>query len=211
MDTQAFYGKRFKLGVLGGGQLGRMLQQPAISLDIDVHFLDPAPDAPCSSLSTGFVVGDFNDYQTVMDFGKDKDMITIEIENVNVKALEDLEKQGVAVCPSPKRLQKQFYANNNIPSSNFTLIKSKAELSASDLPVVQKLRTGGYDGKGVQVLMNKHNLDQAFEGPCVLEALVDIEKELSVIVARNKSGEVAVYPTVELVFNPEANLVDFLL
>ncbi|MDP4586678.1 MAG: 5-(carboxyamino)imidazole ribonucleotide synthase, partial [Flavobacteriales bacterium] len=143
MDTQAFYGKRFKLGVLGGGQLGRMLQQPAISLDIDVHFLDPAPDAPCSSLSTGFVVGDFNDYQTVMDFGKDKDMITIEIENVNVKALEDLEKQGVAVCPSPKHLhiikdkglQKQFYANNNIPSSNFTLIKSKAELSASNLPV----------------------------------------------------------------------------
>ena len=219
MKTSAFYGKRFKLGVLGGGQLGRMLQQPAISLDIDVHFLDPAPDAPCSTLSTGFVVGDFNDYQTVMDFGKDKDMITIEIENVNVKALEDLEKQGVAVCPSPKHLhiikdkglQKQFYANNNIPSSNFTLIESKAALSPTNLPVVQKLRTGGYDGKGVQVLMNEHDLAQAFDGPCVLEALVDIEKELSVIVARNKSGEVAVYPTVELVFNPEANLVDFLL
>ena len=219
MKNKAFYGKRFQLGVLGGGQLGRMLQQPAISLDIDTHFLDPAADAPCSTLSTGFVHGDFNDFQTVVDFGKDKHLITIEIENVNVDALEELEKRGVQVCPSPKHLriikdkglQKQFYADHGIPSSDFRLIQSGSELSEQDLPIVQKMRTGGYDGKGVQVLKSAADLTEAFDAPCVLEELVNIDKELSVIVARNASGEVAVYPTVELVFNHEANLVDYLL
>jgi 5-(carboxyamino)imidazole ribonucleotide synthase len=219
MKNKAFYGKRFQLGVLGGGQLGRMLQQPAISLDIDTHFLDPAADAPCSTLSTGFVHGDFNDFQTVVDFGKDKHLITIEIENVNVDALEELEKRGVQVCPSPKHLriikdkglQKQFYADHGIPSSDFRLIESGSELSEKDLPIVQKMRTGGYDGKGVQVLKSAADLMEAFDAPSVLEELVNIDKELSVIVARNASGEVVVYPTVELVFNHEANLVDYLL
>ena len=214
----SFYGKQFRLGILGGGQLGRMLIPEAIDLDIHVHVLDPAPDAPCAELANSFTCGDFRDYETVMAFGRDKDVVTIEIEDVNIDALRDLKAMGVRVCPDPehvatikdKGLQKQFYADHGIATSAFRLVDSGRELSADDLPCVLKSRTGGYDGKGVKVLRTADDLASAFDAPCVVEALVPIAKELSVIVARNADGETAAFPVVELVFDPRANLVDYL-
>lgn len=215
---KAIYGENMKLGILGGGQLGRMLIQEAASLDVQIHVLDPTQDAPCSKLAQTFTCGDFRDYQTVMDFGKDKDVLTIEIEDVNTQALKDLQAQGVRVCPDPahletikdKGIQKQFYAQHNIATSDFRLIDSGKELKEEDLPCVLKMRTGGYDGKGVQVMRDASDLADAFQGPCVVEDLVPIEKELSVIIARNPSGETNTFPVVELVFDPVANLVDYL-
>ncbi|MCH2197473.1 MAG: 5-(carboxyamino)imidazole ribonucleotide synthase [Flavobacteriales bacterium] len=212
------YGKNFKLGILGGGQLGRMLIQEAASLDVQIHVLDPTPDAPCAELANSFTCGEFRDYDTVMKFGADKDLITIEIEDVNTQALKDLQAQGLKVCPDPthleiikdKGIQKQFYADHNIATSDFRLIESGKELTADDLPCVLKARTGGYDGKGVAVLRSADDLAKAFDGPCVVEDLVDIEKELSVIIARNEQGETKAFPVVELVFDPVANLVDYL-
>lgn len=212
------YGPDFKLGILGGGQLGRMLIPEAIDLDVHVHVLDPSADAPCAAIAHTFTVGDFRDYDAVMDFGRDKDLITIEIEDVNTRALHDLKKLGVRVCPDPahidlikdKGTQKAFYEDNQIPTSPFRLIDSGRSLTIKDLPCVLKARTGGYDGKGVMVLKNESDLQKAFDAPCVVEHLVAIEKELSVIVARNASGETATFPVVELVFDPVANLVDYL-
>jgi len=214
--TKEFFDDDFKLGILGGGQLGRMFIQEAISYNVRVAILDPNKDAPCATLADEFVVGDFNNYQDVIDFGKDKDVVTIEIEHVNVAALKDLEKSGVKVFPQPhiielvqdKGLQKEFYKKNNIPTSEYLLIEEKSEIKS--LPIVQKLRKGGYDGRGVQVLKTEKDLSVAFDGPCVLEELVDIDKEISVIVARNEDGEVRTFPAVELEFNPKANLVEFL-
>ncbi|NQX91426.1 MAG: 5-(carboxyamino)imidazole ribonucleotide synthase, partial [Flavobacteriales bacterium] len=156
----SFYGKDFKLGVLGGGQLGRMMLPFANYMDIKISVLDPAENAPCAKLVPDFVQGDFKDYNTVLNFGKDKDLVTIEIENVNTEALKELKKQGVKVCPDPehlelikdKGLQKDFYAQQGIASGEYRLIVSKSEIKESDFPVAQKLRTGGYDGKGVQIL-----------------------------------------------------------
>lgn len=218
MAHKAIYGDNFKLGLLGGGQLGRMLIPEAINLDVQVHVLDPSADAPCANLATTFSCGDFRDYQTVLDFGRDKDLITIEIEDVNIEALRVLRDAGVRVCPDPdhiatikdKGLQKAFYRTHGIPSSAFTLVENGRDLTSDALPCVLKLRTGGYDGKGVCVLRTDEDLRKAFDGPCVVEAVVDIEKELSVIIARNSSGTSAVFPVVELVFDPVANLVDFL-
>lgn len=213
-----FYGKEFRLGILGGGQLGRMLIPEAIDLDIHVHVLDPAADAPCAQIANSFTCGDFRDYETVMAFGRDKHLITIEIEDVNIDALRDLKAAGVYVCPDPehiatikdKGLQKQFYADHGIAASGFRLVESGRELTAGELPCVLKSRTGGYDGKGVQVLRTADDLKHAFDAPCVVETLVPIAKELSVIVARNADGETAAFPVVELVFDPRANLVDYL-
>jgi 5-(carboxyamino)imidazole ribonucleotide synthase len=156
----------------------------------------------------------------VYDFGKDKDLITIEIENVNIEALKALEKEGKKVYPQPhiieliqdKGTQKMFYQRNNIPSPDFFLVENKKKISkyADYFPFFQKLRTGGYDGKGVTKLVSPHHLDKAFEAPSVLERLVDFDKELSVIVARSESGEVKCFPVVECEFNPEANLVEYL-
>ena len=204
-----------KIGILGGGQLGRMLIQEALKYDDEFYTLDPSSDCPCAGISH-FTKGDFNDYQTVMDFGKDKDVLTIEIEHVNVRALEDLQKQGIKIIPSPnavkiiqqKILQKEFYQRNEIPSPNFQVIQDKSEVNFP-LPFVQKLNTGGYDGKGVQVIRNEKELENLWDAPSVLEALVDIEKELSVIVAKNDKGEVKVFPVTEMVTNPRLNLLDF--
>ena len=217
---KSIYSKDFKLGVLGGGQLGRMLIQDAIDLDVKIHCLDPSADAPCSEISNGFTIGDFNDYQTVMDFGKDKDLLTIEIEHVNIQALKELEKKGVKVFPQSriielvqdKGAQKLFYQKLGIPTSDFVLVENADQLKkelGSDKKV-QKLRRGGYDGRGVQVLDGKLGSDQIFDQPSVLEKLVDIEKELAVIVARNEQGDVVSYPVVDMEFNPEANLVEYL-
>jgi 5-(carboxyamino)imidazole ribonucleotide synthase len=215
-----FHGKEFKLGILGGGQLGRMLIQEAINYNVQVHIIDPAADAPCSQIAHSFSVGNFNDYDTVLAFGKDKNVLTIEIEHVNVEALKELEKQGVEVYPQPhvldiikdKGLQKQFYAENHIPTSEFRIAANKEEalLHISDGPWMQKLRTGGYDGKGVTPLRSIDDAATAFDAPSVLEKWVSFEKEIAVIVARNKSGQITSFPAVEMEFNPEANLVEFL-
>ena len=204
-----------KIGILGGGQLGRMLIQSALKYDDEFYTLDPAADAPCHNISY-FTQGNFNDYQTVLDFGKDKDVVTIEIEHVNADALETLENQGIKVVPNSriikiiqqKILQKEFYKENNIPSPDFQTVQSKSEISFP-LPFVQKMNTGGYDGKGVQVIRTEEDLQKLWDAPSVLESLVDIDKELAVIVARNESGETKTFPVTEMVADPKLNLLDF--
>ena len=209
-----------KIGVLGGGQLGRMMLQSAADFNLDIHMIDPDPNAPCSKMANSFTVGALTDYDTIMAFGADKDVLTIEIEAVNTQALKELESQGKKVFPQPniveliqdKRKQKTFYKANRIPTADFVLTEKKADVirQKSFLPAVNKLGKGGYDGQGVQVLKTEEDLEKAFDAPSLLEDLVDFQKELSVIVARNESGEVKCFPLVEMVFHPVANLVEFL-
>ena len=216
---EGFY-QNFTLGVLGGGQLGRMLIQSAIDFNIDVHVLDPDKNAPCQHLARQFSVGALTNADTVYHFGKQCDLLTIEIENVNTEALEKLQEEGIPVFPQPKiirliqdkRAQKQFYKENNIPTAGFVLTESKQDLYALEdmLPAVQKLGKAGYDGRGVQVIRSKAEFDKGFDAPGLLERFVDFDKEISVIVARNKAGEIQHFPVVELVFHPEHNLVEFL-
>lgn len=213
-------GRNFRLGMLGGGQLGRMFIQEALNYDVHVHCLDADPEAPCSLIASSFTVASLNDYDAVMAFGQDKDVLTVEIENVSTRALADLEKQGKKVFPQARVLeiikdkgtQKEFYATHNLPTAPFKLIANKTELisQSTDFPFVLKLRTGGYDGKGVQIIRSEKDLENAFDAPCIIEKMIPFSKELSVIVARNESGETKVYPTVECEFNPDANLVEFL-
>lgn len=208
------------VGILGGGQLGRMFIQEALNFDICVHILDPDPEAPSSRIAHEFTLGSLLDFDTVYNFGKNKSVLTIEIEHVNVDALEQLEKEGVKIYPQPnvirliqdKGLQKEFYHQHQIPSAPFRLISDKSDLKDHQdfLPFMQKSRTGGYDGKGVQAMNTVADFNKSFEGGSVLEKFVDFEKELSVIVARNENGQTCSYPIVELKFNPEANLVEFL-
>ena len=209
-----------KLGILGGGQLGRMLIQDAVNFNIHISVLDPSVNAPCADLANNFVVGNFNDYQTVLDFGKTVDVLTIEIEHVNIEALEELERLGKKVFPRPqalrtiqdKGLQKQFYKANDIPTAPFHLIDNAEDalLFKEKGPFMQKLRKGGYDGKGVTPLRTESEFNAAFNAPSVLEEFVPFVKELAVIVARNENGELATFPLVEMEFNPEANLVEFI-
>ena len=215
-----FYGE-LQLGILGGGQLGRMLIQEAINYNVNVHILDPDKNAPCRKLCNRFECGSLSDFETVYNFGKDLDMITIEIEKVNVDALEKLENEGVLVYPQSriirfiqdKGLQKQFFKQNDIPTAPFQLISTKENLyeTSIPLPYIQKLRKDGYDGKGVKKINSTSEIEQAFEEPSLVEALVDFKKEIAVIVARNDKGEIATFPLVEMEFNPEANLVEFLI
>lgn len=212
-------GKSHRLGILGGGQLGRMFIQEAINYDIHVHIMDSDAEAPSSFIANTYTQGDITNYDDVMAFGADKDVITVEIENVSIDALKDLKKAGKKVFPQPevleiikdKGIQKAFYRENNIPTSNFELCEAgqPVDFFKNRVPFVQKLRTGGYDGKGVQLMREESDLDNLFDAPSVMEELIPFEKELSVIVARNESGETAVYQTVECEFN-EANLVAFL-
>ena len=208
------------LGILGGGQLGRMVIQSAINYNIDIHILDPDPNAPCKDICQNFIQGKLTDFDTVYHFGKNCDVITIEIENVNTDALQKLADEGKEVFPQPhiikmiqdKRLQKEFYKSNNIPTADFILTDNKEEVKANSgfLPAVNKLGREGYDGRGVQVLKAKDDLEKAFDAPGLLEKLIDFEQELSVIVARNKKGETVAFPSVECSFHPTANLVEFL-
>ena len=217
---KTFYGD-LKLGILGGGQLGRMLIQQAINYNVTVKVLDPDRDAPCKKLCDEFVVGSLGDYETVYKFGKKVDLLTIEIEKVNVEALEQLEKEGVMVYPQPriirliqdKGLQKQFFKENNIPTAEFQVISSLEQLKQSHIPFpyIQKLRRDGYDGKGVYKVIDESYLNKAFTEPSLIERWIDFEKEIAVIVARNENGEVKTFPMVEMEFNPEANLVEFLI
>jgi 5-(carboxyamino)imidazole ribonucleotide synthase len=208
------------LGVLGGGQLGRMLIQSAINYNQDIHILDPDPDAPCKDFAQEFTVGSLKDFDTVYAFGKKCDVITVEIESVNTEALERLEREGKLVYPQPnilrliqdKRAQKEFYKANEIPTADFILTENKAEViqNSDFLPAVNKLGKDGYDGRGVQVLRLADDLDKAFDAPGLLEKWIDFEKEIAVTVARNANGDLAVYPSVECAFHPTANLVEFL-
>jgi len=215
-----FYGE-LQLGILGGGQLGRMLIQEAINYNVNIHILDPDKNAPCRKLCNHFECGSLSDYDTVYNFGKGLDMITIEIEKVNVDALEKLEDEGVLVYPQSrvirliqdKGLQKQFFKQNDIPTAAFQLISNKEALANTSLrlPYVQKLRRDGYDGKGVKMIRTAEDLAIAFEEPSLVEEIVDFEKEIAVIVARNDRGEVKTFPMVEMEFNAQANLVEFLI
>jgi 5-(carboxyamino)imidazole ribonucleotide synthase len=218
--TLAFTGEQFRLGILGGGQLGRMLIQEAINLNISTAVIDPDANAPCRHLTESFVHGDFRDYDQVLAFGRKVSLLTVEIEHVNIDALFQLEKEGIPVYPQPrvlqmvqdKGLQKQFFLDNGIPSAEFVLVNQKQDLQNHGhlFPAVQKLRTSGYDGKGVQVLPDANDLSKAFDAPSVLERKIDFTTEISVIVSRNHAGEVAHFPVVDMEFNPEANLVEFL-
>jgi len=218
--AKEFYGE-LKLGILGGGQLGRMLIQEAINFNVNVHVLDPDKNAPCRNLSNLFVHGALDDFDTVYAFGRGLDVVTIEIEKVNVDALEKLEEEGVVVYPQSrvirliqdKGLQKQFFKQNDIPTAPFQLISAKENLANTTIPLpyIQKLRKDGYDGRGVKKIVNASDIETAFEAPSLVEQWIDFEKELAIIVSRNDNGEVAVFPCVEMEFNPEANLVEFLI
>ncbi|GEM69847.1 N5-carboxyaminoimidazole ribonucleotide synthase [Sphingobacterium mizutaii NBRC 14946 = DSM 11724] len=215
-----FYGD-LRLGILGGGQLGRMLIQEAINFNVNIHVLDPDPNAPCKKLCNQFEVGSLADFDTVYNFGKDLDMVTIEIEKVNVDALEALEEEGVMVYPQSrvirliqdKGLQKQFFKQNDIPTSAFQFISNKEGLANCQiaLPYIQKLRKDGYDGKGVKKISTQADFETAFDAPSIVEELVPFEKEIAVMVARNDKGEMMTFPMVEMEFNPQVNLVEFLI
>lgn len=214
------YKTGLKIGMLGGGQLGRMLIQEAINLNLDIAVLDPDSDAPCKNLTGDFKVGSFNDYETVISFGKGLDILTIEIEHVNIEALKFLQNTGVKVYPQPEFLeivqdkgkQKIFYQENNIPTAPFYLVNNRNEIEkyTQQFPFFQKLCKGGYDGKGVYRLDEVSKIEHAFDAPSVLEKLVPFEREIAVIVSRNFNGEIAVFPVVDMEFNPQANLVEYL-
>jgi 5-(carboxyamino)imidazole ribonucleotide synthase len=210
-----------KLGILGGGQLGRMLIQEAINYNVTSLVLDPDPDAPCKHISNYFECGSITDFDTVYNFGKKADLLTIEIEKVNIEALEQLEKEGKMVYPQSrvirliqdKGVQKQFFKENDIPTAPFQLVNGKDDLfnTSFGYPYILKQRKDGYDGKGVMKISSQHDIDNAFEGPCLIEELIDFEKEIAVIVSRNPNGDVKTFPMVEMEFNSEANLVEFLI
>lgn len=217
---KAFY-QDFRLGILGGGQLGRMLIQSCPNLDVFTAVLDPSSVAPCKDLASEFQVGDITDFDTVYRFGKSVDLLTIEIENVNVQALYKLEQEGLPVYPQPrvidiiqdKRTQKQFYREHGIPTPEFVLINNRAEAAqhADFLPAFNKIGKGGYDGGGVQRIQSAADFGKVFDAPGLLEKFIDFDREISVIAARNANGEIAVFPPVECVFDPKYNLVDFLV
>ncbi|HLS11433.1 MAG TPA: 5-(carboxyamino)imidazole ribonucleotide synthase [Flavobacteriaceae bacterium] len=220
-----YFSSPFTLAILGGGQLGKMLLYETRKWDVRTKVLDPSNEAPCRIACDEFVQGDLMDYDTVYQFAKNADVVTIEIENVNKEALEALEKEGKKVYPSPKTLryiqdkgiQKQFYRNHDIPTSDFQVFENKVDAveaiknGSISLPTVWKSRTGGYDGRGVQVIRTKSDLNQLPDVPCLLEDLIPFETELAVSVARNAKGETKVYPVVEMEFHPEANQVEYVL
>ncbi len=209
----------FKLGILGGGQLGRMLIQSGIDFNIPFRVLDPDAHAPCSNLCE-FHHGKLTDFDTVMKFGAGCDIITIEIENVNTTALKELVKQGKKVFPQPevieliqdKRTQKNFFRDCGIPTADFILVNNAADVKRNTdfFPAVNKLGREGYDGRGVQILQAAADADKAFDAPGILEKRIDFEKEIAVIVSRNSNGEVKTFPSVEMVFHPVQNLVEYL-
>ncbi len=213
-----------KIGILGGGQLGRMLSLAASNYGASLYFLDKSKAFPAGQVATHFTEGSFNSFDDVLNFGRQMDVLSIEIENVNIDALSILEKEGVHIFPQPrvistikdKGIQKQFYLENNIPTSRFSLAANKQEIvdgiqdGSITLPFVQKARTGGYDGKGVQLIRTENDIEFLMDTPSVIEDLVNIDKELSVIVCRDQNGNTMCFDVVEMVFDPEINLVDYL-
>ena len=220
-----FFSSQAKLGILGGGQLGKMLLYVTRKWDINTHVLDPSADAPSRLACDHFVQGDFKDYQTVYDFGKNLDVLTIEIEHVNTDALRQLEKEGVQTYPNAatleliqnKGVQKDFYAQHNIPTSaymrfeNLSLLLQAVETEKLNLPFVWKAAKMGYDGNGVKIIRKMEDLDYLTDQECMVENLVPFTHELAVTVVRNPSGEIKTYPVVEMEFHPEANQVEYVL
>ena len=217
------FSTNYILGILGGGQLGKMMLYTTRKFDIRTKVLDPSPDAPAQFGANEFQVGSLQDYDTVMAFAADCDTACIEIEAVNVQALRDLRAQGKKVHPNPDSLeliqdktkQKQFYADHNIPTSRFEMVSGKAEFEAArerwPIPFVWKAATGGYDGFGVVVCRSEEDVQHIPDAPGMLEAFVDFELEVSVIVARNESGEVKTFPVADQEFHPTANQVEYVL
>ena len=220
-----YFSSEFTLGILGGGQLGKMLLYETRKFDVQTIVLDPSPEAPCRISCDRFFEGDLMDYQTVLDFGRKADVITFEIEGVNVEALEKLEAEGKKVYPSSgtlkkiqdKGIQKGFFEAQFIPTAAFRKYSSKMSLlegiekRETKLPFVWKSTTGGYDGKGVAVIKSQEALEQIEDVACITEKLIPFKNELAVIVARNPSGEVKTYPVVEMEFHPEANQVEYVI
>jgi 5-(carboxyamino)imidazole ribonucleotide synthase len=214
-----------KLGIIAGGQLGKMLIQEASKWDIITYVLDDEEDCPAGKIASHYIKGSNIDFESVYQFGKMVDVLTFELENVNIDALKKLKAEGLRVVPDPevleliqdKGLQKEFYKKNGIPTSPFSLYQTEKEITVGleqgkiQYPFVQKVRKGGYDGRGVAVINSANDLPKILAGPSVIEQKVDIAKEISVIVARNGKGEIASYPVVEMIFDPEANLVDKLI
>lgn len=213
-----------KIAILGGGQLGKMLIQAGSRLGLSLSVMDTDRDFPAAFVCSEYVCGDIRNYDDVLAFGMNADVITIEIENVNIEALEELQRRGKKVFPQPEVLkvikdkgkQKMFYEGNGFPTSEFALYKNADEVIKSiekqqlEFPFVQKLRTDGYDGRGVEIIKSKDQLSQLFDKPSIVEELVEVDKEIAVIVARNSLGEVSTFPPVEMVFHPTANLVEYL-
>ncbi len=209
-----------KLGIIKGGQLGRMFIQEALNYNIDCYVMDSEEDSPCSTLATQFFLGDAANFQHVYEFGKQVDILTIEFEHINIEALEKLKQEGLPIYPDPsilkiiqdKGYQKLFFQENKIPTADFVLCENKKEIEEKldFYPAVQKTRTAGYDGKGIYKIKTPQQIKNAFNTPSVLEKMVDIEKEISVIIARDHNGKTAIYPVIELIFHPEKNLVETL-
>ena len=220
-----YFSSNFTLGILGGGQLGKMMLYETRKFDITTHVLDPSLEAPCRIACDHFTQGDLMDYDTVYTFGKKVNILTFEIEGVNIEALEALEKEGKKVYPSSKTLrniqdkgvQKKFYDTHKIPTAPFSvfetiaLVKKAVASGELKLPFVWKSCTGGYDGKGVQVIKNSQTLDVLPDCPCITEDLVAFKNELAVIVVRNPSAQVKTYPVVEMEFHPQANQVEYVI
>lgn len=210
-----------KVGILGGGQLGRMLLQAAANYPVETYVMENDENCPSAHLSNHFVKGDIGNFDAVYNFGKGLDCITIEIELVNADALEKLESEGVRVVPNShairtiknKILQKQFYKTNQIPSSEFVVTDNIQQLKeqAAFLPAVHKIAQGGYDGRGVQLIRTAADFQKGFDAPAVLEKMVTIKKEIALMVAMNAKGETTIYPSAEMFFDPALNLLDFLV
>jgi len=210
-----------KVGILGGGQLGRMLLQAAANYTVETYVMENEDDCPAAHLCHHFIKGDIKDFDAVYNFGKKLDALTIEIESVNVEALEQLEKEGVKIYPKPsairiiknKIIQKEFYGKHDIPSSEFVVTNTIAELNEYHhfLPAVHKIGEGGYDGKGVQIIKEKSDAVKGFDAPAVLEKMVNIKKEIAIIIGMNDKGEAAVYPPAEMIFDRVLNLLDYQL
>lgn len=213
-----------KIGILGGGQLGKMLIQAGSILGYDICIMEDTKDCPAGAIAPCLTIGKITDYQDVVNFGMDCDIITIEIENVNIEALKYLESQGKKVYPTSaaiatikdKGLQKEFYAHHQLPTSPFFSFKNKEELIENlelgifSIPFVYKSRTEGYDGKGVSIVRDWNDLARLADQPCIAEALVDIAHEIAIIVARGTSGQMVTFPPTEMYFHPTANLVEYL-
>ncbi len=220
MQLSPFQGD-FRLGILGGGQLGKMLIQKALQWNLQTIVMDPSGNAPCRRFASEFVQAKLTDFDEVLRFGRNVDLLTLEIEEVNADALARLEEEGKAVYPQAqvmkiiqdKGLQKQFYERHGIPTAPFRLVNNKKEVFQHQdfLPFAQKLRRSGYDGKGVRLFSHVSELENAFDAPSVLEKKVAIEKELAVIVARNVSGAMKTYEVVEMVFHQETHRLAYLL
>ncbi len=206
-----------KAGILGGGQLGRMLLQAAINYPVETFVMENSDTCPAAHLCHHFVKGDISNFDDVYHFGKSLDVLTIEIEKVNVEALKKLEEEGVKVIPSPsalniirdKILQKEFYRDNDIPTSPFIITQNLEELKMQEnfLPAVHKVARGGYDGKGVQVIDTLTDMDSGFDAPAILEKKVDIKCEIAMMIAVGMDGNIAIYPPVDMVFDHRLNLL----